>query len=164
VGHRFSVLLLLFVSGCSAVGSFSPERSAPSEAGQLVTRADGVAKTGDVRAAQYLYQQVVREFPADPAAATALYRLGRLESDPTTGLRNYRAAYMAFAQLATEYPGSRWAFEARAWQAILSDLLARDDEAARMKQQLRWSQEEAAGLRQQIQQLRSVDLSLERRR
>jgi hypothetical protein len=76
-----------------------------------------VAGDGQGRAAQYLYQQVGREFPSDPASATALYCLGRLQSDPTGELRNYRAAYMAFSRLVTEYPGSRWAPDARAWQA-----------------------------------------------
>jgi hypothetical protein len=82
--------------------------------------------------------------------------------------------------------------EARAWRATLSDLQAReeeatrlklqvqsrDEEATRLKQQLRWREEEAAriksqlqlreeetsGLKAQIQQLRRVDLNLERRR
>ena len=52
----------------------------------------------------------------------------------------------------------------RQWQATLSDLLAREDDTARMTLQLRWREEEAAGLRLQIQQLKSVDLGLERRR
>ena len=160
----FILCLLLLTSGCSAVWSSSPAPRTPSDAERLVARADTLAEDGQGRAAQYLYQQVEREFPSDPASATALYRLGRLQSDPTGGLRNYRAAYMAFSRLVIEYPGSRWAPDARAWQATLSDLLAREDDTARMTLQLRWREEEAAGLRLQIQQLKSVDLGLERRR
>ena len=87
---------------------------------------------------------------------------------------------------------SRWEDEARAWRATLSDLLAREDEAARLKQvvqvreeetirlrqQVRWREEEAGRinsqlqlreeetsvLKAQIQHLRRVDLNLERRR
>jgi hypothetical protein len=158
------LLLLLLTAGCSAVGLSSPVQPTPSEAERLVARADALAGQGEGRAAQYLYQQVVREFSGDPASAAALYGLGRLKTDPTRGQRNYRAAYTAFSQLLTDYPRSRWAAEARAWQATLSDLLAREDDAARMKVLLRWREEEAAGLRQQIQQLRKVDLDLEKRR
>jgi hypothetical protein len=64
----------------------------------------------------------------------------------------------------TEYPGSRWTPDARAWQATLSDLLAREDDTARMTLLLRWREEETAGLKLQIQQLKSIDLDLERRR
>jgi hypothetical protein len=59
----------------------------------------------------------------------------------------------------TEYPGSCWATDARAWQAALGDLLAYEEAAARMKLQLRWREEEAAGLRLQIQQLKSTWVS-----
>jgi outer membrane protein assembly factor BamD (BamD/ComL family) len=161
----FIPLLLLLTSGCSAVWWPSPSQRPRSEAEQLVARADALARDGEGRAALYLYQRVVREFPSDSAAAAALYGLGRLQSDPASGgLRNYRAASVALSRLVTEYPDSRWATDARAWQATLSDLLAREDEAARTKLQLRWREEETAALRLQIQQLRSVDLELERRR
>jgi hypothetical protein len=42
--------------------------------------------------------------------------------------------------------------------------LAYEETAARIKLQLRWREEETAGLRLQIQQLKSVDMGLERRR
>jgi outer membrane protein assembly factor BamD (BamD/ComL family) len=159
----FILLLLLLTSGCSAVWRSSPAEPTPSEAERLVARADALAGQGEGRAAQYLYQRVVREFPGDPAAAAALYGLGRLEADPASGLRNNRAAYLAFSRLVTEYPGSRWAADARGWQATLRDLLEHEDETARIKLKLRWREEEAAGLRLQIQQLKSLDLGLERR-
>jgi outer membrane protein assembly factor BamD (BamD/ComL family) len=89
--------------------------------------------------------------------ASALYGLGRLQADPAGGLRNYRAAQRAFARLLADYPESRWEADARAWQAVIGDLLAREAEAARLK-------DEAARLRTQIEQLRRTDLDLERRR
>ena len=61
------------------------------------------------------WEQVLREFAEDPAVPAALYGLGRLETDPARGFRNYRAAYGAFTRLVTEYPGSPWAADARAW-------------------------------------------------
>src|SRR5258707_200796 len=105
-----------------------------------------------------------RLFHSYPGVPAALDGLGRLETDPAGGLRIYRAAYGAFPRLVTEYPGSPWAADARAWQAALGDLLAYEETAARIKLQLRWREEEAAGLRLQIQQLKSVDMGLERRR
>lgn len=158
------VAVLTLVVGCATSRQSSSVGREPSAVALLVARADGLARAGDGRAAEYLYQRVVRESPGDPAAADALYRLGRLEADPTGGVRNYRAALAAFSQLLAEHPESRWAPEAQAWQALLSDLLTREDEIARTQMRLRGREEEMARLRLQLQQLRSVDLDLERRR
>lgn len=186
-----ALAVLLLASGCSA-GWLPSSAREPSEAEQLVARADALAGTGWDHSARALYERVVREYPGDPAAAPALYNLGRLQVDPTSGYRNYRTAHATFSRLLTDFPKSRWEGEARAWRATLSDLQireeeatrlklqvqSRDEEASRLKQQLRWREEEAAriksqlqlreeeaaGLKAQIQQLRRVDLNLERRR
>jgi outer membrane protein assembly factor BamD (BamD/ComL family) len=191
-GHALAALaVLLLTSGCTAGWLPSAERE-PSEADQLVARADALVAKGWDHAARALYERVVREYPGDPAAAPALYSLGRLQVDPTSALRSYRAAHATFSQLLTEFPRSRWEADARAWRATLGDLLAREEEAARLKQQvqgreeettrlkvqLRWREEEASriksqlqlredeasSLKAQIQHLRRVDLNLERRR
>lgn len=172
-----ALALLLLAAGCSTGRVPSPVRRS-SEADQLVARADTLAETGWEHAARALYERVLREYPGDPAAAPALYSLGRLQADPASGFRNYRAAHAAFSRLLTDFPKSRWEAEARAWRATLSDLLAREEEAARLKVLLQWREEEAGrlkvqlqsreeeafGLRAQLQQLRRVDLELERRR
>ena len=191
-GYRLSALaVLLLASGCTTGWLPSAERE-PSEADQMVARADALVAKGWDHAARALYERVAREYPDDPAAAPALYHLGRLQVDPTSGLRNYRVAHATFSRLLTDFPKSSWEAEARAWRATLSDLLAREEEAARLKQvvqvreeetirlrqQIRWREEEAvriksqlqlreeetSGLKAQIQQLRRVDLNLERRR
>jgi outer membrane protein assembly factor BamD (BamD/ComL family) len=126
-------------------------------AGQLIADADDLARRGQTRAALAAYERVLREHPGDPAGAAALFGLGRLQADPAGGLRNYRAAQRTFSRLLADYPESRWEAEARTWQAVLGDLLAREAETARLK-------EEAVRLRTQIEQLRRTDLDLERRR
>lgn len=171
-----ALALLLLAAGCST--GWGPSLRGPSEAERLVARADALAGTGWEHAARALYERVVREYPVDPAAASALYSLGRLQADPTSGFRNYRAAHAAFSRLLTDFPKSPWEADARAWRATLGDLLAREEEATRLKVQLQWREEQAAhlklqlqsreeealGLKAQLQQLRRVDLDLERRR
>ena len=148
-------LLLVLVAGCTA-GRPSPwipdarQRGDSAAAARLVARADDLVGHGQALAALSVYERVLREHPDDPAAAAALYGLGRLQADPGSRLRNYRAAHAAFSRLMADYPSSRWAPEARAWRAVLADLLAREDESARLKAQ--------------IESLRRTDLDLERRR
>ena len=114
---------------------------------------------------------MLREYPGDPAGAAALYGLGRLQTDPVGGLRNHRAALRTFSRLLAEYPQSRWEAEARAWRAVLGDLVAREDDAARLKEDAARFREDAARLKEetarlktQIERLRRTDLDLERRR
>ena len=164
-------LLLLALSACSttrpAPWSTTAEPRDPGaarSAAQLVARADDLARSGQARAALVVYERALSEHPGDPAGAGALYGLGRLQADPAGGLRNYRAAHRAFSRLLTEYPESRWEAEARAWQGLLADLLAREAETARLKDEAARLKEDATRLRLQIEQLRRTDLDLERRR
>jgi outer membrane protein assembly factor BamD (BamD/ComL family) len=160
-------LLLLALSACSttrpAPWSTTAEPRDPGAA-QLVARADDLARSGQARTALAVYERALSEHPGDPAGAGALYGLGRLQADPAGGLRNYRAAHRAFSRLLTEYPESRWEAEARAWQGLLADLLAREAETARLKDEAARLKEDSTRLRMQIEQLRRTDLDLERRR
>jgi hypothetical protein len=122
----------------------------PTEAARLIAQAEGLARDGQPQAARETYQLVVRHYREDPARAHALYELGRLLVDPSSAARDYRAAYLAFDRLTVEYPESRWTGEARAWRAALGELLAREGEASRLKEDLR--------------RLKRMDLELEKRR
>lgn len=163
-------LVLLAVSACSTTtpapwGSTELRDPGSSRAAvQLIAHADDLALRGQARAALAAYERVLREHPGDPAGASALYGLGRLQVAPADGLRNYRAAHRAFSRLLADYPESRWEAEARAWRAVVSDLLAREEDAARLKEDAARIREEAAQLKTQIERLRRTDLELERRR
>lgn len=179
IRHGLSALALLLLAsaGCSA-GLLPSSVRGPSEAERLVARADALGEAGWQHAARALYERALREYPSDPASAPALYNLGRLQADPASGFRNYRAAHVAFSRLLTDHPNSRWEADARAWRATLSDLLAREEEAARLKLllqgreeetsrlklQLKGREEEASGLKSQIHLLKRVDRDLEGRR
>ena len=177
-------LLLLAVSSCSTTtpapwGSTELRDPGSSRAAvQLIDHADDLARRGQARAALAAYERVLREHPGDPAGASALYGLGRLQMAPADGLRNYRAAHRAFSRLLADYPESRWEAEARAWRAVVTDLLAREEDAARLKEDAARLKEDAARLKEdaarikeeaaqlktQIERLRRTDLELERRR
>ncbi len=103
---------------------------------QLVNRADGLAQDGDHAGARVLYEQVVQEYPTSPWAPTALFRLARLEVFPGSPVRNYRQAHEHFDRLVKDYPDSQYDADARAWRDTLGQLLAREQEAARIRQDM----------------------------
>jgi len=103
-----------------------------------------------------------REQTPDPAET--LYQLGLLQADPTSGLRDYRAARATFTRLLSEYPRSRWEAEARAWQATLTDLLVREDAARRALLRLQRSEEESKRARSNMEWLKQTDIDHELRK
>jgi hypothetical protein len=96
-------------------GAPDPERDADGRVrGRPVER-------GEVQEAFRVYERAA-DYPADPASASALYGPGARRW-PREAARSYRAAHAAFSRLPSEYPQSRWESEARAWRAVLGDLL-----------------------------------------
>ncbi|HKZ07238.1 MAG TPA: hypothetical protein VJU81_17370 [Methylomirabilota bacterium] len=122
----------------SASGETSPgaRETGRSEATGLIERAGAAARDGRPTAARDLYERIIREYPEDPARPAALYGLGLLQSDPAGPLRDYRAAYGTFGRLLVEHPRCRWEADARRWRAMLNEVLTRDEETARLKNQL----------------------------
>jgi hypothetical protein len=178
--RRLVVALTLgaLCTGCGTVDWFRDKGETRSEAARMAGRADELVRDGQPSAARDLYARVVAEAARDAVHANALHSLARLYVDPSSGLRDYRAAQLAFGRLLTEYPKGEWESEARAWQATLielaargtelaargielaareAELVARDAEATRLKL-------EAAKLGADLLRLKRIDMNLERRR
>jgi len=159
----------LLLSACSATPL--GELNKWVETRQLLGRADSLAEDGDAAGAQQLYRQIIREYPASPLTAQALFQLARLYMTPESPIRDYREAYRYFDQLLIEYPKSPNAAEARAWREALRELLARAQEAARVRQDLerlkkidKEREQEAARIRQDLERLKRIELELEKKR
>jgi hypothetical protein len=116
-----------------------------------------------VRASDPKTAQTPPERNGRERAAEALYRLGLLQADPTSGIRDYRAARATFTRLLSDYPRCRWGAEARAWQATLTDLLVREDEARRALLQLKRYEDESKRTKTNLEWLKQTDIELERR-
>jgi len=123
-------------AGCAPAGWFRDTADSRSEAAQLVARADEMVRDGRPGAARDLYARVVAEAPRDAVHVRALYRLARLHVDPSSELSDYGAARLSFERLLSEYPPGEWESEARAWQAALAELAARETELAAREAEL----------------------------
>jgi hypothetical protein len=153
--HVLPGLVLVLAAGCST-----------SPRGLLLTWSaeDKAARpAGEVRASDPKTAQTPPERNGRERAAEALYRLGLLQADPTSGIRDYRAARATFTRLLSDYPRCRWGAEARAWQATLTDLLVREDEARRALLQLKRYEDESKRTKTNLEWLKQTDIELERR-
>jgi len=120
------------------------------QARRALGQADGLAREGNHAGARELYEQVIREHPSSSWAARALFGLARLLVTPDSPIRDYWQAHLYFGRLLVEYPESPRAGEARAWREALGQLLAREEEAAR--------------IRHDLERLKKIDKELETRR
>jgi hypothetical protein len=154
----------MLCTGCAALNWFRDRPPAPSEEVRLITRADELVRDGQASAARDLYARVVADGARDPAHARALYKLARLHVDPRSGLRDYRTAQLAFKRLLTEYPTGEWESDARAWDAVITNLVAREAEVGAREAEAARLRNEAAKLGADLQRLKRIDLNLERRR
>jgi len=173
--RRLIVVLSLgaLSAGCASsewFGSPSHARRATSPSPTLA-QPDDQLREGRPLAAREFYARIASEPERDAAHARALYYLARLLTDPAAGPRDYRAAQRAFDRLLKEYPRGEWEADARAWNAVLTDLAARevelearDGELGVREAELARLRVEAARLGYDLQRLRKIDLNLERRR
>jgi hypothetical protein len=102
--------------------------------------------------------------PGEGVDAETLYQIGLSQTDPTSGTRDYRAARATFTRLLIEFPRSRRDAEARAWQATLTDLLVREDDAHRYAQRVQRLEEERKRTKSAYEWLKQTDLDREPRR
>lgn len=156
-------LVLLLTAGCttSALPAWFP-LTWPSGDARTAPRPSGEAREGEVKTPRGAPDQTGHEHPREPAEV--LYRLGLLQADPTSGIRDYRAARATFTRLLSEYPRSRWDAEARAWQATLTDLLVREDEARRTLLRLQRAEGESKRTKTNLEWLRQIEIEQERRK
>jgi hypothetical protein len=161
-------------AGCASSGWFgsAPDTSRATTPPPLtLAHADDLIGQGRPLAAREVYARIAAEPERDARHASALYSLARLLTDPAAGPRDYRAAQRAFDRLLKEYPKGQWEADARAWNAVLIDLAARevelearDGELGVREAELTRLKVEAARLGSDLQRLRKIDLNLERRR
>lgn len=157
---RALLIVSLLGTGCSASSSWLPLQG-PS--GEVARRPSGEASEGGSKTSQSAPSQGGGERSGDDPAE-GLYRLGLRQADPTSGIRDYRAARATFTELLIRYPRSRRDAEARAWQATLTDLLVREDEGRRHSQRLQRIEEDRRRTKTNLEWLKQSDLDRESRR
>jgi hypothetical protein len=174
-GLAVSLALAVLSAGCATTAEWfaaTPEASRPAPSSvSIVDQADDLLRRGEPQVARDLYVLVSAEPERDAVHARALFNLARLYTDPSTGLRDYRLAQLAFERLLTDYPAGDWDVDARAWCAALTALAAREVELQAREGELHVREAEvsrlkveAARLGSDLQRLKKIDLNLERRR
>jgi hypothetical protein len=77
--------------------------------------------------------------------------------------RNPTRALQYFAELNKRYPQSPWAFQGRAWTALLNENLTLEEKENQLQSNLRTREATIRSLRAQLNRSRDIDVEMEKR-
>lgn len=151
-------LLLLVVVGCSCshvarvppplAGIFPPQRA--MESGNY---AEFLAEN----------ERALAGCKGRTGCDVALFNLGFAYAYSQSPYHNPAKALQYFSELSKTYPQSPWAFQGRAWSALLTEHLAAEERERQLQGNLRTREATIRSLRAQLNRSRDIDVEMEKR-
>jgi hypothetical protein len=93
----------------------------------------------------------------------ALFNLGFVYAYSQSPYHNPAKALQYFSELSKTYPRSPWAFQGRAWLALLNENLALEERERQLQGNLRTREATIRSLRAQLNRSRDIDVEMEKR-
>jgi hypothetical protein len=93
----------------------------------------------------------------------ALFNLGFVYAYSPSPYYNPARALQYFAELGKTYPQSPWAYQGRAWIALLNENLTLEERERQLQGNLRTREATIRGLRAQLNRSRDIDVEMEKR-
>jgi hypothetical protein len=93
----------------------------------------------------------------------ALFNLGFVHAYPPSPYHNPGKALRYFDELIKKYPQTPWAFQGRAWRALLTTHLASEEKRRRLQADLRSKDSTIRTLRTQLGRSREIDIEIDKK-
>ena len=93
----------------------------------------------------------------------ALFNLGFVHAYPPSPYHDPSKALQYFDDLIKKYPQTPWAFEGRAWRALLTANLASEEKRRRLQTDLRFKDATIRALRTQLGRSREIDMEIDKK-
>ena len=93
----------------------------------------------------------------------ALFNLGFVHAYPPSPYHDPGKALQYFDDLIKKYPQTPWAFEGRAWRALLTANLASEEKRRRLQADLRSKDSTIRTLRTQLGRSREIDMEIDKK-
>jgi hypothetical protein len=93
----------------------------------------------------------------------ALFNLGFVHAYPPSPYHDPGKALQYFDDLIKKYPQTPWAFEGRAWRALLTANLASEEKRRRLQADLRSKDSTIRTLRTQMGRSREIDMEIDKK-
>ena len=147
---------VLVLTGCaSKPSSFEPSPSAfPPQ--QVMEDGNYVRFLAENR-------QLLERCQGGPGCEVALFNLGFVHAYPPSPYHDPGKALQYFDDLIKKYPQTPWAFEGRAWRALLTANLASEEKRRRLQADLRSKDSTIRTLRTQLGRSREIDMEIDKK-
>lgn len=103
------------------------------------------------------------EHCGDAGCEVALFNLGFVHAYPPSPYHDPSKALQYFDDLIKKYPQTPWAFEGRAWRALLTANLASEEKRRRLQADLRSKDSTIRTLRTQLGRSREIDMEIDKK-
>jgi hypothetical protein len=108
-------------------------------------------------------RQTLERCGGSTGCEVALFNLGFVHAYPPSPYRDPSKALQYFDNLIKKYPQSPWAFEGRAWRALLNENLASEEKRRRLQTDLRSKNAAIGTLRKQLGRSREIDIEIDKK-
>jgi hypothetical protein len=98
-----------------------------------------------------------------PGCDVALFNIGFVYAYAESPYHNAAKALSCFEQLINLYPQSPWAFQGKAWRALLTESLAEEENKRKLEADLQSREETIRVLRARLTQSRDIDIEMEKK-
>ena len=146
---------LLMLAGCASLPSFDKSRGTfpPQQ----------VMEDGNY--ARFLAEnhQLLERCQGGTGCEVALFNLGFVHAYPPSPYHDPSKALQYFDDLVKKYPQTSWAFEGRAWRALLTANLASEEKRRRLQTDLRSKDATIRALRTQLGRSREIDIEIDKK-
>lgn len=151
-----TVLLgILMLAGCASLPSLEKPRDVfpPQQVMQGGNYARFLAEN----------RQTLERCEGGTGCEVALFNLGFVHAYPQSPYHDPSKALRYFDDLIKKYPQTPWAFEGRAWRALLTQNLALEEQRRRLQTDLRSKDATIRTLRTQLGRSRDIDIEIDKK-
>lgn len=145
----------LMLAGCASLSSLEKPRDVfpPQQVMQGGNYARFLAEN----------RQKLERCEGDTGCEVALFNLGFVHAYPPSPYHDPGKALRYFEDLIKKYPQTPWAFEGRAWRALLTQNLALEEQRRRLQTDLRSKDVTIRTLRTQLGRSRDIDIEIDKK-
>ena len=147
--------MVLMLAGCAPRPSFDTSRGAfpPQQ----------VMEDGNYARFLAENRQLLEHCGGGAGCEAALFNLGFVHAYPPSPYHDPNKALQYFDDLIKKYPQTPWAFEGRAWRALLTANLASEEKRRRLQADLRSKDATIRTLRTQLGRSREIDIEIDKK-
>jgi hypothetical protein len=157
-GNGLGVVLsgLLWLAGCASVppASDKPRVAFPPQQ---------VMEGGDYAGFLAKNRRLLERCAGGTECDVVLFNLGFVHAYPQSPYHDPNKALQYFNDLIKKYPQTPWAFEGRAWRALLTENLALEEKRRRLQADLRSKDVTIRTLRTQLGRSRDIDIEIDKK-